>query len=651
MLRVISRIQSLVVMNKKNRNAVGSMVCATMRQMRQRLLVLVGTLAFGLVFGLAFAPVHAVELGHSRVASAPGEPLVVVIPVLDVAESDVASLTIRLADASQWQAAGLTPPVALDSLSLKLQAGRNAAERLIRVTSPQVSEQTVIDMLVDVSTASASRTLQTSIIVAPPPSVRLAGQIIVVRRGDTLIGIAEQFPVEGANLYQELWALYSGNTDAFIRENMNLLKAGASLRIPDADTVRAVDPAFAKAQYLAHVRAFRQVTGSGQGDLGIAANAQTQTLQAQPQETPRGEVEPAPTEPPAPVNDQVRLTAADTPSAAVQADIATSAQKQKAEEADRQQALEQNIDALRAAVSQLQGDATNDAPTVVGEPVDGSVSTSATGAAADVVTNATEVASARPSSGDQATSAAMARSTDAASGDSDSSSAVGAVADGVTNGTDTASARPSSGDRATSAATARSTDAASGDSNSSSAVGAVADGVTNGTDSASARPSSGDQVSTDGSVTGSMSGSMTDETTDDRVSSSAQANGSVNRDAPSGSDATAGGTHLATATNLSTDDKANEPLNTQNAFERASQWVSNNVTAAIALLLALIALILAWTLRSGKDKTVSPSGTEPHIDRATAKFEEKLKEIDLSLDDQPAQTHPEQTSIKPDQKG
>ncbi|HEY7803792.1 MAG TPA: hypothetical protein VIC30_05090, partial [Orrella sp.] len=61
------------------------------------------------VAGFMLAP-HAMafEVGHSRVVSAPGQPLAVVVPVKGLNASDGASLAVRLASPEQWQAAGLT---------------------------------------------------------------------------------------------------------------------------------------------------------------------------------------------------------------------------------------------------------------------------------------------------------------------------------------------------------------------------------------------------------------------------------------------------------------------------------------------------------------------------------------------------------------
>jgi pilus assembly protein FimV len=72
-----------------------------------------------------------------------------------------------------------------------------------------------------------------------------------VQRGDTLSGIAQQVRASGASLDQMLVSLYRANPDAFIRDNMNLLRAGAVLRVPDAGESLAVDPSEARSVIVA----------------------------------------------------------------------------------------------------------------------------------------------------------------------------------------------------------------------------------------------------------------------------------------------------------------------------------------------------------------------------------------------------------------
>ena len=72
---------------------------------------------------------------------------------------------------------------------------------------------------------------------APPrtPASAAGGAYGPIERGDTLWVIADRFKPEGVTVNQMMVALYRDNPDAF-GGNINLLRAGASLRLPDATT-------------------------------------------------------------------------------------------------------------------------------------------------------------------------------------------------------------------------------------------------------------------------------------------------------------------------------------------------------------------------------------------------------------------------------
>ena len=74
---------------------------------------------------------------------------------------------------------------------------------------------------------------------APAPG-QLAGSY-EVKRGDTLGKIAREAKRDGVSLEQMLVAIQRGNPDAFIGGNMNRLKTGAILNLPDKDAAAAVD--------------------------------------------------------------------------------------------------------------------------------------------------------------------------------------------------------------------------------------------------------------------------------------------------------------------------------------------------------------------------------------------------------------------------
>lgn len=86
-----------------------------------------------------------------------------------------------------------------------------------------------------------------------------AGQAVYeVKRGDTLFGIARQLRPEGVTLHQMVLALYRSNPDAFTAGNINQLRAGAMLQLPDKAVAMGVEPADA-ARQLAALAAVRPV--------------------------------------------------------------------------------------------------------------------------------------------------------------------------------------------------------------------------------------------------------------------------------------------------------------------------------------------------------------------------------------------------------
>lgn len=69
---------------------------------------------------------------------------------------------------------------------------------------------------------------------SPAPPVPTPGQYGPVKPGETLRGIARAVKPEGVTVEQTLVALHRHNPDAFIRKNMNLVKSGKILKVPDA---------------------------------------------------------------------------------------------------------------------------------------------------------------------------------------------------------------------------------------------------------------------------------------------------------------------------------------------------------------------------------------------------------------------------------
>ena len=71
---------------------------------------------------------------------------------------------------------------------------------------------------------------------------------VTVRRGDTLLQIARENSTTGVTAQQMMLALLNANQSAFINGNINLVKAGAILRIPEDNEAQALSQAEALAQ-------------------------------------------------------------------------------------------------------------------------------------------------------------------------------------------------------------------------------------------------------------------------------------------------------------------------------------------------------------------------------------------------------------------
>jgi pilus assembly protein FimV len=126
-----------------------------------------------------------------------------------------------------------------------------------------------------------------------------------VRQGDTLGAIARQSLPPGVSLNQMLIAIYRANQDAFIRENINLVRAGRILNIPDAETIGTMNAEEANTLVLAHRGEWEEYRSRL-----AAVPAPAEAAPGQPAVSGTIEAKPQPT-PPAPTPDQLRLSKAD----------------------------------------------------------------------------------------------------------------------------------------------------------------------------------------------------------------------------------------------------------------------------------------------------------------------------------------------------
>ncbi len=292
------------------------------------------------LLALASSSALALGLGDIRVLSKPGQPLLAEIPVVSADPSELENLRVALASAVTFERVGLQRPAGLVS-ELQFELTRNAQGRaVVRVTSQTPVETPSLSFLIEadwgqgrlvreysalVDAPSSALAVAEPEIVAPagtlsntivrdaapapapaaaesastpapsaaaapapasarpragaaPAAAQAADGSVIVQRGQTLSQIASAV-ARGNQVSRDraMIALLRANPGAFIRGNVNLLKQGAVLRMPDSDALAAVDAAEAAALVREHAAQWRQARTVPQpaGTVAPAAAAAT----------------------------------------------------------------------------------------------------------------------------------------------------------------------------------------------------------------------------------------------------------------------------------------------------------------------------------------------------------------------------------------
>jgi pilus assembly protein FimV len=244
----------------------------------------------------------AAGLGRLNVLSALGQPLVAEIE-LSVSKEELGSLSVRLASPDAYRNANLQYNPALTGSRIAIERRPNG-QSFVKITSSRPVAEPFIDLLIELTWASGRLSREYTALLDPPgvPSAPPAPAVSAVpesrpapapeaqpqpkavtapaastpviaapsaggkeygpiQRGETLGKIAKSVMPEGVTLEQMLVALYRSNPDAFIRKNLNLVRTGKVLRVPDREEVAAVARGDAVKEYRTHVadwNAYRQ---------------------------------------------------------------------------------------------------------------------------------------------------------------------------------------------------------------------------------------------------------------------------------------------------------------------------------------------------------------------------------------------------------
>lgn len=236
----------------------------------------------------------AAGLGAINVFSGLGQPLRAEIE-LNATPQELQSLSARVANADAFQQANVTYSPLMNSIRLNVETRGNRS--VVRVTSDRPVNEPFLDLVVELNWAAGRALREYTFLldpvdISPPPATAAAATPAAapssarpvssprpapaasasapvsppvqptdpaeyrVTRGDTLGSIAARFQPADTNLDQMLIALLRENPSAFDGGNINRLRAGAVLRIPDAAEVVSVDRATARREIVAQAADF-----------------------------------------------------------------------------------------------------------------------------------------------------------------------------------------------------------------------------------------------------------------------------------------------------------------------------------------------------------------------------------------------------------
>jgi pilus assembly protein FimV len=191
----------------------------------------------------------------------PGQPAVANAPVnAPVTAADTRAGTIARTEAPAPPAAAVAAPAAVAEPAASEQAAPEPAPSHAATATAAPEEPAAAAAAASPPAAPAS---------AAAPSVETAaGSTHTVQRGETLSQIARSVTGSStttARTQSWMLAIYQANPRAF-EQNMNVLRSGAVLRIPDAAQADAVAPAEAAAEIRRQYTAWRSSAGGAGGE-------------------------------------------------------------------------------------------------------------------------------------------------------------------------------------------------------------------------------------------------------------------------------------------------------------------------------------------------------------------------------------------------
>ena len=242
-----------------------------------------------LFFITASSNLHALGLGEIDMQSALNQPMDAVIELMAAGSTDLSKVNVTLASQAAHQRVGLSRSRILNEFDFNVEQDRQG-NTVVRITSHGAVHEPFLEFLLELTWPNGHLLREYTVLVDPPitmpatparpvapvsqapvasamaqprtrqaqsrpaaatvrtsvPATATSGADSYgpIRRNDTLWSVAERLrPDNGISMHQMMLALQRKNPQAFADNNINNLKAGATLSVPSRDEILSVSAA------------------------------------------------------------------------------------------------------------------------------------------------------------------------------------------------------------------------------------------------------------------------------------------------------------------------------------------------------------------------------------------------------------------------
>ena len=342
------------------------------------------------VLACASLSVKALSLGQIAVESGLGQPLRAAVEITQYKVEDLRKLKVQLADPASFAQAGMAFHPALSGMQTRLEF-RGDGKPYIALSGQTPVDEHFIDVIVEAQWPSGRLAMNYTLLVSPAGAGKASAEkaqtdvtitapvvssqalssnvlpvadsgasaeVVTVQLGDTASKLALPRMPQGVSLDQMLLAMVRGNPEAFIENNVNLLREGAQVRMPLAQEAAQVSAEEA-----------RQTVIEQNTDFAAYARRLAQSaLKAQdtPSREMTGKLSPAllPIAPSQPERDQLILSQREVTMRSAEAQLAVEREIQ--DKTEQLAALKKNLESLKSLSAATDAAATSptEAPTL-----------------------------------------------------------------------------------------------------------------------------------------------------------------------------------------------------------------------------------------------------------------------------------------------